>query len=80
MEVAVVGEPDDPATTALRREVLGRYLPNVALLSAPEGVGAERSPLLADRTTVGGTATAYVCERYVCRQPVTSAEALRELL
>jgi uncharacterized protein YyaL (SSP411 family) len=80
VEVAVVGDTDDPATVALRREVLGRYLPNVVLLSAPEGVGADRSPLLADRSTVGGTATAYVCERYVCRQPVTDPEALRELL
>jgi uncharacterized protein YyaL (SSP411 family) len=80
VEVAVVGDRADPATAAMLREVLGRYLPNVVVLSAPEGVGGDRSPLLADRTAVDGVATAYLCERYMCRQPVTEPEALRALL
>ncbi|HEY8217108.1 MAG TPA: thioredoxin domain-containing protein [Acidimicrobiia bacterium] len=80
VEVAIVGNADDPATAELRREVTGRYLPNVVALAAPEGVGAERSPLLAERTEVDGRPAAYVCERYVCQRPVTDAAALRELL
>jgi uncharacterized protein YyaL (SSP411 family) len=36
--------------------------------------------LLADRTSRGGGATAYLCEGFVCRLPVTEPAALRELL
>jgi uncharacterized protein YyaL (SSP411 family) len=75
LEVALIG--DGPSLAALRREVLGRLLPDAVTLSAPPGHGADRSPLLAGRSTVDGEAAAYVCERYACRAPVTSPEALR---
>jgi hypothetical protein len=78
LEVALVG--DGPALAALRREVLGRLVPNAVTLAAPAGRGADRSPLLADRPLVDGQATAYVCERYACRAPVTSPAALRAAL
>ena len=75
LEVALIGE--GPPLAALRREVLGRLLPNAVTLSAPPGPGDDRSPLLAGRSTVDGQAAAYVCERYACRAPVTSPAALR---
>jgi uncharacterized protein YyaL (SSP411 family) len=75
LEVALLG--DGPALAALRREVLGRLLPDAVTLSAAPGDGTDRSPLLAGRSTVDGQAAAYVCERYACRAPVTSPEALR---
>ncbi len=78
LEVALVG--DGPALDALRREVWGRLLPNAVTLSAPGGVGADRSPLLADRPLLDGAATAYVCERFACQAPVTEPEALRRAL
>jgi hypothetical protein len=34
-------------------------------------------PLLADRIAKDGKPTAYVCRGFVCRLPVTTAEALR---
>jgi uncharacterized protein YyaL (SSP411 family) len=37
-------------------------------------------PLLADRPARDGRPTAYVCENFACKQPVTSAEELRTLL
>jgi uncharacterized protein YyaL (SSP411 family) len=36
----------------------------------------DKSPLLVQRTEQNGHATAYVCEHYACRQPVTSADDL----
>jgi uncharacterized protein YyaL (SSP411 family) len=75
LEVALIG--DGSPLAALRREVLGRLLPDAVTLSAPPGHGGDRSPLLAGRSTVDGQAAAYVCERYACRAPVTSPEALR---
>jgi uncharacterized protein YyaL (SSP411 family) len=80
VEVAIVGPPDEPATDALRREVLGRFLPNAVTLTAAPGVGSDVSPLLADRALVDGKPSAYVCERYACRRPVTMPADLRELL
>ena len=76
LEVAVIGAPDDPETEALWRVVTRRVLPGAVKLRAAPGEGADLSPLLVDRPLVGGRATAYVCERYVCRQPVTDPETL----
>jgi uncharacterized protein len=75
LEVALIG--DEPGLAPLRREVLGRLLPDAVTLSAAPGVAEDRSPLLAGRSTVDGHAAAYVCERYACRAPVTAPEALR---
>ena len=78
-EVAIVGDPTEPATQALYQEVRKRYLPHTILASKrPE----EESmlPLLAGRTLVDGKAAAYVCEHYTCQLPVTDAAALGKLL
>jgi uncharacterized protein YyaL (SSP411 family) len=77
VEIAVVGDPSDPATAALVREVTGRVLPGAVLLVAPPGVGADLSPLLLDRGQVDGRPTAYVCRDYACELPVTDPDALR---
>jgi len=80
VEIAIVGPPDAPETAALRREVVGRYLPDSVTLTAAPGEGADASPLLADRPLVDGRPAAYVCERYACQRPVTTPEDLRALL
>ena len=80
VEVAIVGPADAPATAALRREVVGRYLPNTVTLAAAPDQGGDASPLLADRPLVDGQPAAYVCERYACQRPVTSPDELRALL
>jgi uncharacterized protein YyaL (SSP411 family) len=80
VEIAIVGDPDDPRTAALRAEVVGRLLPSAVTLSAPPGVGGDLSPLLADRPLVDGAPAAYVCEHHACQRPVTTPEELRALL
>ncbi len=75
-EVAIVGDPADPGTRALVDEVLvRRYLPNHVLAVAPPG-GRGTPALLRDRTALEGRPTAYVCERFTCRLPVTDPAAL----
>jgi uncharacterized protein YyaL (SSP411 family) len=71
VEVAVVGDPADPATAALASVVRRRFLPSAVSVGAAPGTGAEHTPLLADRPLVDGRPTAYVCERFACRRPVT---------
>ena len=72
IEIALVGR--DPE---LAREVFGRLIPVSVAVQAEPGVGGDLTPLLADRALVEGRATAYVCERFTCRLPVTTAKALR---
>jgi len=81
-EIAVIGDPADPATQALLRVVHGRYLPNRVIVLSGQDVGLEDSglPLLAGKRRSGGVPTAYVCEGYRCTAPVTSPEALARQL
>jgi uncharacterized protein YyaL (SSP411 family) len=78
-EIAIVGDPADPATQALLAEVRKRYLPtSVVALKHPDE--PSMLPLLAERTLVDGKPAAYVCENYACKLPVTTPEALAALL
>jgi hypothetical protein len=77
LEVAVIGEPDDPRTQLLQGEIFGRLLPASVTLT---GGARDDLPLLAGRESRDGLPTAYVCEHYTCRQPVTDAKELRAQL
>ncbi|PYP65742.1 MAG: thioredoxin domain-containing protein [Gemmatimonadetes bacterium] len=75
VELAIVGDPASEDFRALTRAAAERYVPSPVLAG-----GAARSapgiPLLADRPTAGGRATAYVCRNYACDAPVTDADLL----
>jgi uncharacterized protein YyaL (SSP411 family) len=77
-EVAIIGEPMATDTAALVSEVWRRFAPNAVLAAASPGDAdaARAVPLLADRAPVDGRATAYVCERFACRLPVTDPAEL----
>jgi len=82
-EVAIIGSTDEPAARALADEVLAvRFLPNtVVAIGAPDDQEAvEAVALLRDRPQVDGSPTAYVCERFACRLPVTRTEDLADQL
>jgi uncharacterized protein YyaL (SSP411 family) len=81
-EVAIVGEQGSLDTRALLNEVVAaRYLPNVVLAAAdPEDGRLDRVPLLRGRMLKGGEPTAFVCERFACKLPVTTPEALASQL
>ncbi len=78
-EIAIVGDPADPATQALLAVVRRRYLPHtVVALKRP---GEENPlPLLEGRGLVNGKPAAYVCENFACKLPVTDVNALADLL
>ena len=77
IEIVVVGDPADPRMHALRAEIYGRLVPASVTLSA--NAADPSTPLLADRPP-RAQPTAYVCEHYACRAPVTSAADLRAQL
>ena len=71
-EVALVGEELRP----LERVVRDEFRPHLVLAGGePDGV-----PLLEGRDPVDGRATAYVCEQFACRAPVTEPAELEALL
>jgi hypothetical protein len=82
-EVAIIGDPVAPDTQALAAVVTNEaYRPNIVLaVAAADGEDAARTvPLLRDRVARDGRATAYVCERFTCKLPVTDPASLREQL
>jgi uncharacterized protein YyaL (SSP411 family) len=72
-EVALI---DDDG--GLAAAVRAAYRPHLALAGGAEGEASP--PLLAERTALGGAPTAYVCERFACKAPVTTAKQLSDLL
>jgi uncharacterized protein YyaL (SSP411 family) len=81
-EIAIVGEPREPATRELLAAASGGYHPNrvVALAADEAAASASAVPLLAERVRLKDRPTAYVCRGFACRLPVTDADALREQL
>jgi len=80
-EVVLVGDEADPVISGMKRELWAEFAPNTVLAglhSVPDG--SERSPLLKGRSQVNGKATAFVCENYACKLPVTSVAELIEQL
>jgi uncharacterized protein YyaL (SSP411 family) len=80
-EIAIVGE-DESDVQPLLQEAWRKYLPSkvVALGLLDDAEATSTVPLLRNRPLVDGQATAYVCQHYTCKQPVTSAVALEEQL
>ena len=71
-EVALVG----PELRPLERVVRDSFRPHLVLAGGePDGV-----PLLEGREPVEGRPTAFVCEHFACRAPVTEPAELEELL
>ena len=70
-EIAIVGNPD-----AFLRILRNQYLPRAVVAGGPAGEIA----LLRDRPMIDGKPTAYVCENFSCKQPVTDVAAFEEQL
>ncbi len=77
-EVAILGDPAAPETHALLDVINRQFHPNLVLAVArpDDKAAAEMIPLLQDRPQRDGRATAYVCQQFACKEPVTTPEAL----
>jgi uncharacterized protein YyaL (SSP411 family) len=80
-EVAIVGDPEADATRALLDVVQKPYRPNVITALARENVdGEDVIPLLNYRMKRAGAPTVYVCRNFACQMPVTTPDAVADLL
>jgi uncharacterized protein YyaL (SSP411 family) len=79
-EIAVIAS--DPASLNLfLSDIWGKYLPNkvVAARVNEQEIGGNIA-LLRNRGMIDDKTTAYVCENYVCKEPVTELDSLRRQL
>jgi uncharacterized protein YyaL (SSP411 family) len=67
-EIAIAGD----VTAPVARAALAPFQPNTVAAIGP----SEEVPLLEGKDLVGGETAVYVCERFVCRRPVTHPEEL----
>lgn len=76
-EIVVIGETGNE----LANEILRRYLPDtVVALSSGAKADPTQIPLLKDREMIDGKPTAYLCENYVCKMPLTDVGAIIDVL
>jgi uncharacterized protein YyaL (SSP411 family) len=75
-EIALVGDPAAPDMQALCAVIFQPFRPNKVVVQRGSAAAAFTSPLLEGRTQLDGRATAYVCQHYACRLPVTDPAAL----
>jgi hypothetical protein len=77
LEVAVIGNLLDRDTLALIQVIHSAYRP---FLVSAAGSQASEPPLLAGRLMLGGKPSAYVCQNFVCKNPVSEPEKLADQL
>jgi uncharacterized protein YyaL (SSP411 family) len=79
-QVVIAGDPSAEDTRAMLTAVQRRYLPDTTLLLAGDPRVSALAPWTAAMKPLGGKATAYVCEGFACRAPVTDVAALESAL
>ncbi len=83
VQIIVVGERKSSDTVALMEVVNSNYLPNKVLIFHEPGSKSfltEHLPALKNMAAMDNKATAYVCENFTCKTPVTEPKELRKLL
>ena len=79
-EVVVAGNPESTDFQEMREEVHRRFLPNTIVAVVNDTNDRASVPFLEGKHAIAGKATAYVCESFTCRAPVTSLAELVEQL
>ena len=78
-EIAIIGEKEDTQTERMLTALHNIYLPN-KVIALSDSIEDNTLPLLANRSQIDNTTTAYVCEDYVCKTPTTDVDAFLQLL
>ncbi|MCE0496571.1 MAG: hypothetical protein LV481_01305 [Methylacidiphilales bacterium] len=76
--------PDHPGLAPLLAEARSRYLPQLVIIRIADAASrdyfASRHTVIENLPATPAEPTAYLCENFACRLPVTKAEDLRTLL
>ncbi len=81
--VLVAHQKDDPTLVTMLSCLEKKPLMNATIIVKTMDNDADLAnlvPMTADHTMIDGVTTAYVCEGFACKRPVTTVEALQDLL
>ena len=79
-QVAAVYEAADKHSQELLRFIQSAYRPNAIIAASTYPPSKQAPPLLLERPLRNNNPTVYVCEGFVCKNPVTSIPELEKLL
>ena len=83
-EVVISGNTTDEDTRLMLGILHNGYHPNVVTLlrpsEDPDSLIFKLSPFLKDQPMITGKATAYVCQEFTCKSPITSIDELKKSL
>jgi uncharacterized protein YyaL (SSP411 family) len=82
-EVVIVGFPGKPSTEAMFSVARSARLQQTVVLFKPgddSELVIELSPFIKSMQAVDGNATAYICQNFSCREPLTDAKELQTVL
>ncbi|KPK88874.1 MAG: hypothetical protein AMJ94_13820 [Deltaproteobacteria bacterium SM23_61] len=84
LEVILAGDPRWDSSRAMTAAIQQKFHPNkIFIFRAEDDTGkrlAALCPFVEGMKSVGGRATAYLCQGYSCRTPLTDPAALEEAL
>jgi uncharacterized protein YyaL (SSP411 family) len=83
-EIVIAGKAGYADTEAMLNTIRQAFMPETTVVFHPEGqAGSELEklvPFLKEQRSVGGRATAYICDNQACQAPVTAYQEFAELL
>ena len=79
-QIAVVYEADGEDVSEFMHFIRSRYRPNIIVAASTYPPSKDAPALLKDRPLKNGRPTVYVCEGFVCKNPVNSLDELKSLL
>jgi len=83
-EIVIAGKAGDPGVEKMLQTVRGQFLPDTVIIFHPAGDDDQRieelAPFIKEQRSINGMATAYVCQNYACRSPVTDFDQLSGML
>ncbi len=82
-EVVIVGTPGEASTEAMLSVARSSSLQQTAIIFKPLDDSSEiarLAPFIKQMQALNGSATAYVCQNFTCREPLTDPAALQEIL
>jgi len=74
LEIAILGNPRDERTKKLTEALWDQYRPDVIAAISQSPPAPNGPALLKDRPLLNEVPTAYVCEGFVCKQPVNDVD------
>jgi uncharacterized protein YyaL (SSP411 family) len=83
-EIIIAGNADESDVKQMLKLIHGTFLPNaIVLLHEPDRADSalyDIVPFIKNQVAIEGKATAYVCENYVCKEPVINIAELKKLV